>query len=358
MEKVRLGECATFINGYAFKPTDWSGNGIPIIRIQNLTGSMKQLNYYNGKLDSKYIINNGDILISWSASLGIFEWKKGKAYLNQHIFKVEFNKKDINKKYFVYLIKSKINEMKKNTHGSTMKHITKSDFNKIEIFLPNIQKQQEISNKLDKVQEIIDLRKKQIEELDKLIKSQFVEMFKNSEKVNLFEISNIIMGQSPDSSSYNDEMDGIPFFQGKADYGDKYTIVRHWTNKPSKLAYKGDVLMSVRAPVGPVNISSVNCCIGRGLCAISAKMDITNNEFIYNSLNAMQNEISTLGFGSTFKAITKNDVYNLKVPKASIELQNQFAEFVKLIDEQKSIIEKSLKETEELQASLMNKYFG
>lgn len=220
------------------------------------------------------------------------------------------------------------------------------------------EEQIEIANKLDKVQEIIGIRKKQIEELDELIKSQFVEMFKDSKKIKLCEMANITMGQSPDSSSYNDNGEGLPFFQGKADYGEKYTIVRQWTSKPSKLANNGDVLMSVRAPVGPVNISSCDCCIGRGLCAISAKDGITNNEFIYNSLNAIQDEISLMGTGSTFKAITKNDVFSIEIPFASIELQNKFAEFVKQIDKQKFEIQKNLEEMQKLQESLMNKYFG
>ena len=170
-----------------------------------------------------------------------------------------------------------------------------------------------------------------------IFKSQFVEMFKCCPQTKLCEIANITMGQSPNSESYNDSADGIPFFQGKADYGDKYTIIKHWTNQPSKLAYKGDVLMSVRAPVGPVNISSCDCCIGRGLCSITAKDGLTNNEFLFNALNTIQVEIATKGTGSTFKAITKNDVYNIELPLGSIKLQNKFARIVEQIDKQKFV---------------------
>ena len=191
-----------------------------------------------------------------------------------------------------------------------------------------------------------------------IFKSQFVEMFKCCPQTKLCEIANITMGQSPNSESYNDSADGIPFFQGKADYGDKYTIIKHWTNQPSKLAYKGDVLMSVRAPVGPVNISSCDCCIGRGLCSITAKDGLTNNEFLFNALNTIQVEIATKGTGSTFKAITKNDVYNIELPLGSIKLQNKFARIVEQIDKQKFEFENSLKKLEELEASLMQEYFG
>ncbi len=175
MKKTNLGKCATYINGYAFKPVDWKKKGIPIIRIQDLTGSTGNSNYFQGKIDEKYLVNNGDILVSWSGSIGVYEWNKGPAYLNQHIFKVNFNKEDIDKKYFIYLIKSKIDEMKKNTHGSTMRHITKADFDKLEVNLHDITEQKIISNKLEKIQRLIEAKKKQILSLNDLIKSQFVE---------------------------------------------------------------------------------------------------------------------------------------------------------------------------------------
>ena len=96
---LKLGEIATYINGYAFKPEDWDNKGRPIIRIQNLTNSSNEINYFSRDIDEKYIVNKGDILISWSASIGIYEWTKEAAVLNQYIFKVVFNKVDINKKY-------------------------------------------------------------------------------------------------------------------------------------------------------------------------------------------------------------------------------------------------------------------
>lgn len=143
------------------------------------------------------------------------------------------------------------------------------------------------------------------------------------------------MGQSPDSASYNDDGDGLPFFQGKADFGEKYTEVKHFTTDPSKIAEQGDTLISVRAPVGPVNVASVKCCIGRGLAAIRAKEQVATNEFIYEMLRSKEDEIASMGTGSTFKAINKNNLYNLEVPSAPLSLQNRFADFVKHIDKLK-----------------------
>ena len=161
-------------------------------------------------------------------------------------------------------------------------------------------------------------------------------MFSALPKVELSQISQIIMGQSPESTAYNDDGIGLPFFQGKADYGEKYTVINHYTKKWNKEAKKGYVLMSVRAPVGPVNIASTDCAIGRGLCAMNAKPGKANNEFLFNALNSMQQEIVLSGKdGSTFAAINKDQVYKLLLPQAPIELQNEFSDFVHHIDKLK-----------------------
>lgn len=92
---VNLGNVATYINGYAFKPSDWAEDGTPIIRIQDLTGNSYQMNRFKGIVDSKYDVNSGDVLISWSASLGVYVWNRGNAVLNQHIFKVVLIKRKL-----------------------------------------------------------------------------------------------------------------------------------------------------------------------------------------------------------------------------------------------------------------------
>ena len=133
---VRLGELASYINGYAFKPDDWSLTGLPIVRIQNLTGTNEEFNYYDGEYPSQVEINNGDVLISWSASLGVYLWNGGKAILNQHIFKVAFNKLPVNKAYFMVAVSQKLAEMVDKTHGATMKHIVKKDFDNTLVAYP------------------------------------------------------------------------------------------------------------------------------------------------------------------------------------------------------------------------------
>lgn len=147
---MKLGEVATYINGFAFKPEDWVSEGLPIIRIQNLTEQSKKFNYCKrDDIPLKYNVTDGDVLISWSATLGIFEWKKGKALLNQHIFKVVFDKIEINKQFFKYTVLMSIDEMSKHTNGATMKHIRKGDFDNILIPVPPLSDQQRIVSYLD-----------------------------------------------------------------------------------------------------------------------------------------------------------------------------------------------------------------
>ena len=134
---VKLGDIATYVNGMAFKPDDWGDKGLPIIRIQNLTGSGEAFNYFDGEYLEKFEVNTGDVLISWSASLGVYLWQGEKAILNQHIFKVNFDKLPIDKFFFIYAVQQKLEEMTHKSHGSTMKHIVKKEFDNTKIAYPS-----------------------------------------------------------------------------------------------------------------------------------------------------------------------------------------------------------------------------
>lgn len=174
---ARLGDLATYINGYAFKPADWGDTGLPIIRIQDLTGNSYQLNRYDGEYPERIEVNDGDVLISWSASLGVYVWHRGKALLNQHIFKVVFDKLPVNKDYFVFAVEHKLAEMESKTHGATMKHIVKKDFDGTTIPYPPIEKQAEIADHLRHITSLIDRQTEQLLLLDQLVKSRFIELF-------------------------------------------------------------------------------------------------------------------------------------------------------------------------------------
>ena len=125
-------------------------------------------------------------------------------------------------------------------------------------------------------------------------------------KVKLRDVSNIIMGQSPDSSTYNTEKIGLPFFQGNADFGELNPIAKTWCSAPIKIAYKNYILISVRAPIGALNIAAETCCIGRGLAAFDVNNKMCTQKYLWYLLKAKKNELLSKGTGSTFKAISKN----------------------------------------------------
>jgi type I restriction enzyme S subunit len=142
--------------------------------------------------------------------------------------------------------------------------------------------------------------------------------------VTIESVCEVIAGQSPPSSSYNQQKDGIPFFQGKADFNEKYPSVRYWCNAPKKISRANDILMSVRAPVGAININNIEACIGRGLAAIRCgeKIDLI---FLFHFLKFQRRKIEDLGTGSTFKAITIKTLKSIEIPLPPLKTQQRIA---------------------------------
>jgi len=147
-------DVADYINGYPFSPTDWKMYGIPIIRIQNLNDPNAEFNFFDGEIDDIYKIKNGDLLFSWSASIGIYIWKHGDAVLNQHIFKV-VPKANINKLFLYYDLLLAIEQLKGRVHGSTMKHFQKNELKTTFIPIPPLEEQQKIAEILSTIDEAI-----------------------------------------------------------------------------------------------------------------------------------------------------------------------------------------------------------
>lgn len=183
-------------------------------------------------------------------------------------------------------------------------------------------------------------------------------MFKNSETLRLDQIAEVTMGQSPDSSSYNSVGKGIPFYQGKTEFTDKYIgQPSTWCTSPTRIAKENDILMSVRAPVGNVNIATEECCIGRGLSSIRPQNGF-NSEFIFEALEQKKEELENKATGSTFKAINKDIVLSTQIPNTSISIQKEYSNFVKQIDKSKFLLQQILKKLELLKKSRFIELFG
>lgn len=141
----------------------------------------------------------------------------------------------------------------------------------------------------------------------------------------LKDVCEINMGQSPESSSYNAEGRGIPFFQGNADFGERHPVARVWCDAPTKVANTNDILISVRAPIGAVNYATETCCIGRGLAAITPDLNRVSSDYIFWLLKGKNTELNSKGTGSTFKAINRKALEEIQVPDISFEKQSAYA---------------------------------
>lgn len=158
----------------------------------------------------------------------------------------------------------------------------------------------------------------------------------------LSQIANITMGSSPKGESLNDEKQGIIFYQGKTDFGFRFPVTRMYTISPVKCANIGDILLSVRAPVGSMNIANEKCCIGRGLAAISGKC----KSFLYYMMLANQFQFDKYNNGgTTFGAITKDDLFGLKIIVPNNKIIQRFNDKICHMDK---LIEKNEKENQEL----------
>jgi type I restriction enzyme S subunit len=142
-----LGELGEYLNGRAFKRGEWSKTGRPIIRIQDLTGSNQNPNYFQGEVEDRYVVRPGDLLISWSATLGAYIWNGPEAVLNQHIFKVQSK---IDKRFHYHLVRDRIAELLNSAHGSGMVHITKGLFDSTPVLVPDEDEQYKVAQFIDK----------------------------------------------------------------------------------------------------------------------------------------------------------------------------------------------------------------
>lgn len=339
---VKLGDVCNLKNGFAFKSKLFKDKGLPILRISNIQNERidtRRTVYFNAmdyKVDlKKYEVKTGDLLIAMSgATTGKIGFNESQTtfYLNQRVGKLVPGK-DLNKKYLYYLLSTKVEENLKISKGAAQPNLSSEQIKNIEFRLPSISEQQRIAAKLDvvfaEIDKITDLTKAKIIK-EKDIKISILKSFFSNIKTQktIGEIATVIAGQSPKGKYYNKNAEGTPFYQGKKEFGDyelkKPTV---WTSKISKVALKGDVLLSVRAPVGETNMNHSKICIGRGLAAIRANKE-NNSEFIYYFLNSIKEQIVG-NTGAVFNSISKKQIEKIIIPIPSFNEQNQITVKIK-----------------------------
>ena len=354
-KSARLGDLATYINGYAFKPADWGDTGLPIIRIQDLTGNSYQLNRYDGEYPERIEVNDGDVLISWSASLGVYVWQHGKALLNQHIFKVVVDKLPVNKDYFVFAVEQKLAEMESKTHGATMKHIVKKDFDGTTIPYPPIEKQAEIADHLRRITSLIDRQTEQLLLLDQLVKSRFIELFGDPE-LNPRGLPvlpwNAVFQTTTGKLDSNAMVENgrYPFFTcAKESY------------KIDSYAFDCEALLL--AGNNAAGIYDVKHYKGKfNAYQRTYVLRLMNEKWSYilfkRQLEDKLRYLQSQSKGTNTRYLTLGILNELRFVVPPIAEQEQFAAFVEQTDKSKLAVQKGLQELEILKKSLMQQYFG
>lgn len=304
------------------------------------------------------------------AYCGNVKYHKGKAYLTEHAI-IALPKSTHNALYLAY--KLKFANLAQYQGQSAQPGLSVSTLSKIELDMPDYSKQKKIADVLSCIDDKIALNNKTNTELENMAKTIYDYWFtqfdfpdKNGhpyktsggqmvynetlkreipagwEVGKLSDIANITMGQSPDGESYNENGEGTIFYQGSTDFGTRSPSIRVYTTAPTRFAKKNDILMSVRAPVGTLNIANTDCCIGRGLAALNSKSNSIS--YLYCVMRNFQRQFEILdSIGTTFGSITKDDLFGLQViipPQDIIEnfckIGNEIFKEQSRIDEEKT----------------------
>lgn len=164
-----IGTLGRYINGRGFGKSEWKKIGLPIIRIQNLNDESAPFNYSDQEYEEKYRVRDDDLLVAWAASLGVYLWKRGPAWLNQHIFRVEVEERAVTKQFLYYALKDALAALYKKAHGSGMVHITKAKFDRHSIKLSPLNEQKRIVSKIEELFSRIDEGERALERVSKLV---------------------------------------------------------------------------------------------------------------------------------------------------------------------------------------------
>jgi|694.fasta_scaffold149262_2 type I restriction enzyme S subunit len=372
-EKVKLGDTATFINGYPFKPEEWSQSGKKIIRIQNLTKSTStDANRFQGKIPEKYLVKKGDLLISWSATIGVFEWHEDDAWLNQHIFKVVFDKRKIDKTYFKFLIGAKLNELERQVHGATMKHITKGKFDNIEVPLPPLDIQELIANTLEKADALRQKDQELLQKYDELANAIFYDMFgdpvrneKGWEIHKFGQVGTLDRGVSKHRPRNAPELLGgkYPLIQtGDVANSKGYITTFKQTYselgfKQSKLWPKGTLCITIAANIAKTGILEFDACFPDSVVGFTPSPHVSIN-YVRYWLKSIQKILEETAPESAQKNINLEILRNLTIPVAPRAIQDSFENSLKNIKGQISLVERQAALSDNIFLSLLTDSFN
>ena len=250
------------------------------------------------------------------------------------------------------------------SHGSAREIFSWEEMCDVELPVPPIEQQQKIVSEYEAITHRIRLNEQIITKLEETAQALYRKMFVDGvDKENLpegwrmgtlGEIAEITMGQSPDGESYNMKGNGIIFYQGRSDFGKRFPTIRMYTTRPTKYANKKDILLSVRAPVGDLNVTLYDCCIGRGLAALRS-IDNCQSYLFYQMLNLSDIFNKSNDEGTIFGSINKDDLFGLKIMIPPTKSMMIFEHKTLSIDRMIEFKNKEISKLTELQSLLLAK---
>ena len=364
-ESRRIDTVCRLINGRGFKPYEWQNMGLPIIRIQNLNGS-DDFNFYTGAYDTKLEVESGQLLFAWSGSRGTsfgpHIWHGPLGLLNYHTWKVQVHETEIKKEFFLHALRQLTTFIEGKAHGaSALVHTQKWEMEGFRFPLPPTKAEQEaIAEALSDADALIESLEQFLTKKRRIKKGAMQELLTSKKRLpgfsgewevkRLGEVSEIVMGQSPNSAHYNNKGEGLPLIQGNADISGRQTIRRVFTTEITKQGHAGDILMSVRAPVGEISRTVFDVCLGRGVCAIRC----SENDFLYYALVAREPTWAKLSKGSTFDSVSSTDVKNFQIEQPTDETeQTAIATILSDMDEEIAALETKLTKARQIKQGMM-----
>jgi hypothetical protein len=348
-----IGDFIKIKHGYAFKGDNIStkDNGIVLVTPGNfeIGGGFKEqkCKFFEGEYPNEYVLETDDLIVTMTDlsknvdTLGysaLVPFSDKRIYLhNQRIGLVQFISDKIDKHYlYWYMRTAKYQKtIAATSSGSTVHHTSPDRICAVEIDVPKFETQVEIAKLLDNIDSIIrindEINRNLLDQAMALYEGMILDAIEECSEGVLSDIADIVMGQSPKGDTYNEDGAGTVFYQGRAEFGERFPTQRLFTTAPKRMAKENSVLMSVRAPVGDVNVAYEECCIGRGLCSVASKDN--HQSFILYTMYGLKDKFDVYnGEGTVFGSINKDSMNCMTIQIPNKTLMDRFEEIVSPMD--------------------------
>lgn len=323
------------------------GNGYPLIRTPNVGKGRLKLAGVHRVSENVYNLRNeravpqvDDLILAREAPVGnVAIIRQGqRVCLGQRTVLIRPNKKCVDPDFLVYYLLSPElqHKLMSSANGATVSHLNMSYIRSLEVQVPDIEVQKRIGAILARIDDKIELNNAINENLEQQAQAIYAQMFIESAEESwktgsLSDIAVITMGQSPKGDTFNETGEGAVFYQGRTDFGFRFPTRRLYTTEPKRIALCGDALMSVRAPVGDLNVAYEECCIGRGLAAIHSKDN--HQSFVLYTLFTLKKQLDVFnGEGTVFGSINKESLNSMEITIPPRALMDKFESIVSSID--------------------------